>query len=299
MVIAIAQISLPRGSAQSIADSDARLSSAPRDGRCCRSTPRETVGQPRCQEAARTPQPRARRVNVHCKIATCSQLTATRVARSPPKQRRRSVQRLATRNEWSSPHAKRPLVVSESRSQEKKLFCPRPAAQGRHATPLPTRARPARKPRRSGRFRRLGRAAGSVRAPASLPLRPRTVVAVCLRHGLRPARFAVCLRQRAQPAAYAHPRPVARQPFGAPGPRVTPSQRLQRPALWGIRACVFRLARVAARRPWAAGGGRPVGAPQPVTAWHRLPQALHQPRRTSGSRPPGGRKPLRRRDTRH
>ena len=27
--------------------------------------------------------------------------------------------------------------------------------------------------------------------------------------------------------------------LGAPGPRVTPSQRLQRPALWGIRACVY------------------------------------------------------------
>ena len=53
---------------------------------------------------------------------------------------------------------------------------------------------------------------------------------------------------------------------GAPGPRVTPSQRLQRPALWGIRACVVRVARAVTRRPWAAGGGRTAGRGPPVTA---------------------------------
>ena len=112
------------------------------------------------------------------------------------------------RDPWSSPYPAR----------EKRNILPPPSGPG---PPRAVACQPrvvARKPRRSGRFRRLGRATGSVRACAGQPLRPRDRSGVCLRHGLRSARFAVCLRQRAQPAAYAHARPVARQPFGRARP---------------------------------------------------------------------------------
>jgi hypothetical protein len=116
------------------------------------------------------------------------------------------------RNKRPSPHAKKHLVVTQRRALEKKLSAP--AQRPRAATCRRYQPRVvARKPRRSGRFRRLGRATGSGRASANLPLRPRDRSGVCLRHGLRSARFAVCLRQRAQPAAYANARPVAAQPF--------------------------------------------------------------------------------------
>lgn len=164
----------------------------------------------------------------------------------------------------------RTIGHSSNHTRKTSLVCPRPRPRAATRRRSPTRARPARKPRRSGRFRRLGRAMGSGRASAHQPLRPRDCFGVCLRHGLRSARFAVCLRQRAQPAAYAHPRPVARQPFGAAGPHVTLPQRLQRPALWGIRVCVIRVARVATCRPWAAGGGRPVASGESVTARHQM-----------------------------
>ena len=85
----------------------------------------------------------------------------------------------------------------------------------------------ARKPRRSGRFRRLGRATGSGRASANQPLRPRDRSGVCLRHGLRSARLrglpqaagsASRLRSRAacrESTFWARPAPASRPRSGS------------------------------------------------------------------------------------
>ena len=83
---------------------------------------------------------------------------------------------------------------SEVAKREKKLArrtLSAPAQRPRAATcrRSSTGARPARKPRRSGRFRRLGRATVPGRASAGQPLRPRDRSGVCLRHGLRSARL--------------------------------------------------------------------------------------------------------------
>ena len=100
----------------------------------------------------------------------------------------------------------------------KEIFCPRPAAQGRHVPSLTNWGSSRGSPAAPGAY------AGSVvpRGPAA-PLRvnrcgraiaPASVFATAFG---QPA-YAVCLRQRAQPAAYAHARPVARQPFGRARP---------------------------------------------------------------------------------
>lgn len=108
--------------------------------------------------------------------------------------------------------------ATNHRSQEKKLFCPRPAAQGRHVPSLANHGSSRGSPAAPGA------SAGSVvpRGPAA-PLR----INLCGR-AIAPASgfaaafgqpaYAVCLRQRAQPAAYAHARPVASQPFGRARP---------------------------------------------------------------------------------
>ena len=107
---------------------------------------------------------------------------------------------------------KRPLVTSKTPPARKEIFCPRPAAQGRHAPSLANHGSSRGSPAAPGA------SAGSVvpRGPAA-PLRvnrcgraiaPASVFATAFG---QPA-YAVCLRQRAQPAAYAHARPVARQP---------------------------------------------------------------------------------------
>ena len=148
----------------------------------------------------------------------------------------------------------------------------------------------ARKPRRSGRFRRLGCATGSGRASASQPLRPRDRSGVCLRHGLRSARFAVCLRQRAQPAASAHARPVESQPFGrarpprhalaaAPAPCALGHPRLR------CLACP--------RRHAASPGSRRGHTHRPRPSGHRLtplaptPARAPEPAANTPARPPG------------
>ena len=87
--------------------------------------------------------------------------------------------RPARRDPWLSPYPAR----------EKRNILPPPSGPG---PPRAVACQPrvvARKPRRSGRFRRLGRATGSVRASVSQPLRPRDRSGVCLRHGLRSARL--------------------------------------------------------------------------------------------------------------
>ena len=74
-------------------------------------------------------------------------------------------------------------------AKQSRIYPPPPSGPG---PPRAVACQPrvvARKPRRSGRFRRLGRATGSGRACASQPLRPRDRSGVCLRHGLRPARL--------------------------------------------------------------------------------------------------------------
>lgn len=53
--------------------------------------------------------------------------------------------RPTTRNKRLSPHAERPLVAVQRRSQAR-IFCPRPAAQGRHVPSLPTSGRRAEAP---------------------------------------------------------------------------------------------------------------------------------------------------------
>lgn len=57
---------------------------------------------------------------------------------------------------------------------------------------------------------------------------------------------------------------------------VTPSHRLQRPTLWGIRAYRIQFARVATWRPWGAGRSRSVVCGELVTVHHLIRQPLSQ-----------------------
>jgi len=163
------------------------------------------------------------------------------------------------------PHAKRPLVAARRHPQEK-IFCPRPAAQGRHVPSLANHGSSRGSPAAPGA------SAGSVvpRGPCA-PLR----VSRCGRAIAPASVFATAFGQPASRSAsgsgLSQPPTLTRglsrvNLLGAPGPRVTPSQRLQRPALWGVRACVSRVVRAVTRRPRAAGGGIPAGRDRPVTA---------------------------------
>ena len=84
---------------------------------------------------------------------------------------------------------------------------------------LPTKARPARKPRRSGRFRRPGRATDAMRASAILPLRPRVAAQPFWR--AQPPRHA--LAAAPAPCALGHPhlhyRACPRRHASSPGTR--------------------------------------------------------------------------------
>lgn len=139
-----------------------------------------------------------------------------------------------------------PIVPNRSQSPfvRKDIICFHPAIQGRYMLSLtnqglpgteapPLRAFPPARSHRGVRVRLCEPPIAAARPLRRLPP-PR---------GLRAACFAVCLRQG--PSLLPSPTRgrLRVRHFGAPSPRATSSQRFQRPTLWGIRACVIRVAR--------------------------------------------------------
>ena len=148
----------------------------------------------------------------------CARLSRRQEAARAPTAASRERPRRPRRDPWSSPNPAR----------KKKIFYPRPAAQGRHrhVTALANRGSSRGSPAAPGA------SAGSVvprgpRAPARQPLRPRDRSGACLRHGLRSARLrglpqaagsASRLRSRAacrESTFWARPAPASRPRSGS------------------------------------------------------------------------------------
>ena len=127
----------------------------------------------------------------------------------------------------------------------------------------------ARKPRRSGRFRRLGRATGSGRALANQPLRPRDRSGVCLRHGLRPARLRG-LPQAAGSASRLRSRAACRNStfWARPAPASRP-----RSGSSALRSGASALAFPGSHAPARGGPGQPAGAYPAAVALRSPPDA--------------------------
>ncbi len=194
--------------------------------------------------------------------STCAAIT-DRPARLS--RRRKAARALtAASHERPRPTQRDPWLVTQRRPQEKLSA---PAQRPRAATCR--RYQPqvvARKPRRSGRFRRLGRATGSVRASASIPLRPRDRSGVCLRHGLRSARLRG-LPQAAGSASRLRSRAACRDStfWARPAPASRP-----RSGSSALRSGASALAFSGSLAPSRVVPGQPAGA-YPQAAAYRSP----------------------------